>query len=146
MTTLDTRVPTACSCEACKNMCHRPCWPTPAEAHALMDAGFAARLMADYWSAADHDIRILCGALKGCEGHAAPYLPESEEGCTFWNAQGLCDLHDLGLKPLEGRLAIHGAPTTRRSLHEEVALLWDNEEGRAAVDRWWQARNEEEPE
>ena len=98
----------------------------------LMDEGFGDKLMLDYWVAEDN-IYLLCPAIKGCEGKDAPVFPKGE--CTFLNAQGLCDLHDKKLKPIEGRLANCKDPTGGQ-LHKAVADLWNTAEGRAAIDRW----------
>lgn len=86
-----------CNCTHCKQMCVvSPCIPTPEEVDMIIAAGYADRFRLTIW----RDVR---------EGHdhlvVAPKYTES--GCTFLTAEGLCELHDQGLKPLEGRLAIH---------------------------------------
>lgn len=128
---------TECQCETCQGFCHRPCWPTPAEAEALLAAGLADRLMLDWWED-DPPIYILCGALPGSEGQMAPTMPLSEHYCTFYR-DGLCTLHDRGLKPLEGRISFHGYDHERaKHIHRQMAHLWNSDEGRAAVERWRQ--------
>lgn len=99
----------------------------------MLDAGYADRLMLDWWQQ-DEPIAILCGALKGYEGELAPDMPISDDGCTFW-VDGLCQLHEVGLKPLEGRVAHHSNKPDDK-LHGEVAKLWDSEDGRAVIARW----------
>lgn len=129
-----------CSCERCRRMCEeRPCWPTPAEAIALLDAGRGSSLMLDYWSGGfpspedefPDSVDILGPAIVGCEGRGAPFWPGGR--CTFLSQQGLCSLHDRGLKPAEGRKAGHVTPD---GLHKAVARTWDSDLGRAAVARW----------
>jgi hypothetical protein len=88
--------------------------------------------MLDYWAAED-DIELLCPAIRGYENQGAPFFPKGK--CTFLNAQGLCDLHDKGLKPIEGRLADCKNPSGGQ-LHKAVADLWNTEEGRAVIARW----------
>jgi hypothetical protein len=133
---------TACTCDSCKAMCTRPCWPTPSEVRVLIKRGYAKKLCCDYWTENGNDeIEIIGPALKGYEGEKAALYPMSEEGCTFWN-NGLCDLHDVGLKPLEGRLANHAnvhASENPVALHAAVAQLWDSDEGRAVVAEWKEA-------
>jgi hypothetical protein len=162
----------ACDCSTCVNMClRRPCWPTPAEAKAIIDAGFAGELMLDFWSGIPgkpkgeerteedyRDVYILCGAVVGPppgltsssllmdgllgdrdwdrRGRGAPYWPEGR--CAFLGKDHLCKLHDKGLKPIEGRLAMctDEAEAEGGNLHEAVAVLWDSEEGRAVVKMW----------
>ena len=102
-----------------------------------MDEGYRSRMMADYWvgSALDDEdvdeVEVLCGASPGAEGSRAPYWPTV--GCAFHNDEGLCDVHHI--KPAEGRAAIHGeeVPPGR---HQEIAALWQTEEGRALVERF----------
>jgi len=126
-----------CSCDECKSMCRRPCWGTPNEIRKIIDAGFGDRLMVDYWcNTMFDDIEILCGALKGYEGKAAPFIPVSDSGCSFFK-NGLCELHDEKLKPCEGRLSVctsNGDDID--GLHKEVAMMWDSEEGRELVKGW----------
>lgn len=97
-----------CTCDTCVEMCsNRPCWPTPAESKAIQDAGYSSRLMRDYWvsdSHFDHDVDMLVPAIVGYEGGTAPTWPTGQ--CTFLK-DGKCELHDKGLKPLEGRVMDH---------------------------------------
>ncbi len=111
-----------CKCRKCRDMCHLPCWPTPAEAVALMEAGYGDRLCLD-WRAMKGDshcddgdpgsrtVWLIRPANKGSEGRRSPQNPVTWTGCTFWDfppGKGLCSLHDSGLKPYEGRHAHHG--------------------------------------
>lgn len=134
---------TQCACETCVSCCQRPCWGTPAEAQRLIDAGLGDRLQNDWWCA-DHDIDLLCPASQGSEGDDAPeyvasglfgwLLPPVLIPCTFLTADGRCELHALGLKPLEGRVAYHDGP--HEGVHEAIAQAWDNDDARALVERW----------
>ena len=119
-----------CTCSACINMCKsRPCWPEPAEAQAIIKAGLGHRLMRDYWigdGPNDNDIQLLSPAIQGYEGKYAPFFPHGT--CTFLSDADLCQLHDLGLKPREGReawCAESGIPTPPK-LHWQVAMTWNN--------------------
>jgi hypothetical protein len=69
----------SCACEACKDACRTcPCIGTPEDIDRLVTAGHANRLRLVLWGA-----------------------------CTFFTENGLCELHDKGLKPTEGRLSNH---------------------------------------
>lgn len=122
-----------CQCEACKNLCRqRPCWPTLEEAQALIDAGLGERLMCDYWVAEIKDIEILSPAIIGYESCAAPFWPFGR--CTFLTDKGLCELHDLKLKPLEGR--VFSCQNDPEDLHGAIAKMWDCREGKRIVSKW----------
>ena len=125
-----------CACETCQDMCmRRPCWPSPEEAQALINNGYGARLMFDYWVGGGFDggdIHLLSPAIVGCEGGRAPFFPEGK--CTFLTKDNLCELHSLGLKPIEGRVA--SCKGTTYNLHGDVAELWNNSESRSVVERW----------
>lgn len=153
---------TSCSCGFCKKMClGRPCWPTFTEAKALVNAGFGNRLMNDYWDGYtdpkappkpdynapgywdwsekwERTIHCLCPASKGEEGVRASFFPM---GCCLQNAEGLCELHDLGLKPMEAQLANCKASKEERQelgRQREFVILptWDTPEARKFIDDW----------
>jgi hypothetical protein len=126
----------ACACPECVAMCqHRPCWPTPADAQLLSGAGYADRLMLDWWFDRDKNktIYLLTPAIVGREAGEAPAHPEGQ--CTFLDEAGLCRLHAPGLKPTEGRIALCGGRTPE-GLHEQIARAWDDGEAQALIDRW----------
>ena len=130
-----------CSCTVCRHMCERrPCWGTPEDIKKILDYGFGLRLMRDYWSGGVNtdvgSIDIISPAIVGCEGGSAPSWPSGR--CTFLTDEGLCELHDLGLKPIEGRAAHHDtiAQGPHPDLHRMVAALWETEDGQAVVTEW----------
>jgi hypothetical protein len=129
-----------CSCDVCRSMCKRPCWGTPADIQNIIDAGYGKRLMLDYWVRSEDEggyIYILSPALKNFEDQQAPWMPRDDEGCTFWNKDQLCDLHDKGLKPTEGKLAIHDmSDNLTGKNHGKMAMSWDTDEGRKLVEEW----------
>lgn len=65
-------------------------------------------------------------------------MKDLRSGCTFQTTNGMCELHDKGLKPLEGRLAHHSL--NAGDLHFEVAQLWDNKKGQEIVEKWKKER------
>jgi hypothetical protein len=58
--------------------------------------------------------------------------------CTFYH-DGLCELHDRGLKPTEGRLSHHTITMENfkfgKSLSWNVAREWLDETNRPTIDR-----------
>lgn len=97
-------------------MCaHSTCLPTPDEARALIKAGFGDRL-ARY--------EFLDGSRvvgPAPVDHDGSVLSMTDRRCAFFK-DGLCELHALGLKPMEGRLAHH----TRdfRPIRHAVLATW----------------------
>jgi hypothetical protein len=130
-----------CTCKECVDMCkHRPCLPTPKEADKLMDKGYASRLMLDWYKDINNIyIYIVSPALCSFEGKYDPDIPTGR--CTFLTDKNLCLLHDLKLKPMEGRLALHGGKTPE-NLHEDIAKMWDSALGRKVVQRWISAKGD----
>ena len=113
--------PVSCSCHKCRTMCARStCVPTPEQARELIRRGYGARL-------ATYEFRLggpklVAPAPRGREG--ARGLPDTLQGaCTFYR-DGLCELHTLGLKPLEGQLAHHDRPWPPIRMH--VASQWQH--------------------
>ena len=112
--------PLVCACERCSAMCaSSTCLPTPDEARALIRAGFADRLATYKFSPHDTALRFVGPAPAGQEG--ARDVPHNRVACTF-HKDGLCELHHIRLKPLEGRLAHHDRPWL--PIREHVAGTW----------------------
>lgn len=132
------RQPPACACAACQFDCQMPCWGTPSDVQALIDAGYGARLTLELWTKTPK-VEFLTPALKGFEGKRAPRTPYSRAGCTFWTDARLCEVHDAGLKPLEGKMS-HHHPALKKvdgmKLRRWIAEQWDTDEGRALVAAW----------
>jgi len=132
-------LPQECACDKCKLMCHAPCCGSVEDFEKIVDAGFADRLMFDDLPSEPDGGDILKPALKGYEGGRAPWAVSALRGCTFWNKEGKCDLHDLGLKPIQGKLAIHEKQT---ALDDDCTLAdimkpdWESERGKALIEKW----------
>ena len=121
-----------CTCKHCIAMCERPCWPTPTEALTLMEKGFGARLMKDWWVRDTSDLYVICPAVPGYEGKLAPDSRWNfTKPCVFLKEER-CEIHTL--KPYEGRVA--DCSKRQPSLHMDTAMLWDNPEGMAVVKEW----------
>jgi hypothetical protein len=97
--------PIQCRCPKCVSMCaHSACVPTPQEAQALIRAGYAKRMAIYQPFIGSSEQAVIGPAVVGAEGGTRQ---RTEGRCTFHTADGKCELHDLGLKPLEGRIAHH---------------------------------------
>lgn len=92
-----------CACPECVSMCQlSTCLPTPDEARSLISAGFASRLARYEWN--EPVPHVIGPAPAGMEGRT---LQSTRLGpCTFLR-DNRCELHPLGLKPYEGRIAHH---------------------------------------
>ena len=108
--------PIDCNCLQCQAMCVvSVCLPTPDEARAL-HADCPDR-MGRYVA---HGVKVWAPATVGKETEV---LDGTEHGtCTFHTPDGRCELHDLGRKPLEGRLASHDR--SRREVFGQVLATW----------------------
>jgi hypothetical protein len=116
-----------------------PCWPAPQEAKILIEKGYAGKLMEDYWVRWTNDrydpINIIGPAFVGYEKSTAPNWPQGAKDATcVFLENDLCQLHDKGLKPYEGRMA--NCQNKDKKLHEKVAMMWDGDEGREVVKEW----------
>jgi hypothetical protein len=110
---------------------------TVAEMERLIVAGYGPRLMRRSWWLSEKGTDAIClmPAEVGCEGKdMLNYFSPST--CTFFK-DGKCELHDLGLKPLEGRVAIHD-DRTGREINRALALEWDKPRGQSLVKAWQQ--------
>lgn len=106
--------PTNCKCSLCKSQCNSPCLGTPEDMAKIIGAGFSNRLMITE----DRGVSII-----------APLYDENKESCTFFT-DGLCELHDKGLKPTEGKLSHHTTTlltfNKKKSVHAAVLKEWVN--------------------
>ena len=105
----------SCFCKTCQGMCKKvPCIGTPDEMEKIIDAGFASKLMIQDFVGTN----VLCPAAVGNEMSTRDY---NNGKCSFQDSNGLCVLHDLGLKPYEGRMAYH----CNTKVQKETDTRWD---------------------
>lgn len=83
--------PISCKCNKCKQQCQHPCWGTPEDMQKIIDAGFIKRCQVQVYG----NIMFI-----------TPLLDKKKNACTFFT-NGLCELHDSGLKPTVGKLSHH---------------------------------------
>ncbi len=121
------RKPVQCKCNRCKSQCEvAPCLGTPQDILKLIDAGYADKILPTVWAAGvamkitDKIVNI----------YASTQISRDKIGkgpCIFYK-EGLCELHDKGLKPTEGRLSHHSHTpetfTSAKSLSWNVAKEW----------------------
>lgn len=107
------RKPCECKCSLCKMQCHTPCLGTPQDIEKLIDAGYAENLAPTLWAA---------GIMMGVIDFPIPMIQAiaGEEYCVFFH-NGLCKLHDLGLKPTEGRLSHHSTRIDNFKVSKSIA-------------------------
>ncbi len=124
------REPVNCSCHKCQNQCRRaPCLGTPADILRLIDAGYADKLAPTEWAT---------GLFIGKLNHTIKMIQVKKfnHGCAFFE-NGLCQLHDLNLKPTEGRLSHHTIMQENfdfdKSLTWQVAKTWESDESKRDV-------------
>ena len=88
-----------CACSKCQSMCKTPCIGTPNEMIDIALAGYADRIALTGWAAG-----MLFGTHNRMVDIIAPLYDEKKGSCTFYT-DGRCELHEAGLKPMEGRFA-----------------------------------------
>lgn len=122
-----------CACTRCKNMCRiAPCIPDPAGAQKLIDAGYKDKLELGWYSSTLYDESFDWPCIK-------PIKKEDYSACIFFNDEGLCDLHDKGLKPIEGQLAIHDIKDS--GLRKWICFSWVSKEGIAVMKQFEDSEN-----
>lgn len=111
-----------CKCNRCKTQCFHPCLPTPEDVEKLINNGFGDKLMLIDWTGA-----LNAGWLNKSVLMITPKLKSDDSSCIFFE-NGLCQLHDLGLKPTEGKLSHHSTTqlnfNPKKSIGLHVAKEW----------------------
>jgi hypothetical protein len=116
-----------CNCPKCRELCKRvPCLGTPKEITAIIEAGFADQNQLVVSS--DNDPSLDFTVVKPRGNH--PTDP-AKGACVFYK-NGKCILHSIGLKPVEGRVAIHDKDTPRL-LYHHLKRAWNTKLGRELV-------------
>lgn len=125
------RRPVQCKCRECKEQCRTPCLGTPEDILRLIEAGYKDKLYRTGWCV---------GLILGKTDHTIPMVQalQTSSGCIFFK-DGLCELHELGLKPTEGRLSHHSIKAENykfsKSLSWNVAKEWTDAGNRDIVQR-----------
>ncbi len=125
--------PVQCKCQDCKKQCSvSPCLGTPSDIEKIIDAGHGDKIFLTHWAAG-----ILLRATKDIvRMYQANNIPN--HGCVFFK-DGLCELHEKGLKPTEGRLSHHSQQMhnlePRKSIGWNVAKTWLDPENAPTISR-----------
>ena len=104
----------SCRCRICTGFCKNPCLPTPSQALELMQLGMTRRLNI-----------VLCDNPDRRGLPIQTLMPRYRDGfCTFFNG-GRCTLHNRGLKPMEGALAIHNnSARLGADIRRDIINMW----------------------
>ena len=126
------RKPTFCKCVNCKNQCLTcSCLGTPDDIEKIIDAGYGDSIMPTDWAAG-----IVMGVTK--DVIEMYQLKFTKTGCIMFE-NGLCKLHDKGLKPTEGKLSHHTHKidtfNAKKSLSWAVAKEWLRPENKETIMR-----------
>lgn len=109
------RKPVECRCARCREQCRTPCLGTPEDILRLLKAGYKDRLAPTLWGV---------GLVLGRIPYVVPMIQARRiNGYCIFFRNGLCELHDAGLKPTEGRLSHH--TITRENLKFGSSLSWN---------------------
>lgn len=115
-----------CSCPTCQKMCKTcPCLGTPEDIVKIIIAGHGDKLAPTSWGTG-----IVSGEHDSIVDMIQPLM--TENGCAFLDNKNLCTLHDLGLKPTEGKLANHAdeiVNSFRDTVNYKIAMTWIDENG-----------------
>lgn len=112
-----------CSCSVCADMCKNPCVPTPEEAQKLIQIGHRDNLV--IWTS--------YGDVYTDVVRPKYTNTNNERACVYFDRiTRKCNLHDSGLKPLEGRLARHNSGYS--DLHEYVCSRWNSPLGKELIE------------
>jgi hypothetical protein len=105
----------SCACSLCRDMCKTvPCMGTPGDILRIINNGFIEKLIWTDWAA---------GVKFGIDPVTMIQPRQLPNGhCSFLTADNKCELHDKGIKPIEGKLAAHNVSGFRLSY--VVARTW----------------------
>jgi hypothetical protein len=116
-----------CECSACRELCELvPCMGTPKEITAIIANGYAQSN--ELVVSTNNDPSLDFTVVKPRGDH--PTDP-TQGTCVFYK-EGKCILHDAGLKPIEGRVAIHDK-NNPRLLYHHLKRAWDTKLGRELI-------------
>jgi hypothetical protein len=112
----------ACSCNRCQGACHIiPCIGTPQDILNLVNNGHTDKLIRTTWLAG---VRV---GMPPVEMIQIRY-DHQRRRCPMLTDQGLCSLHQDGLKPLEGKLSScyrpPGFDKSRPEPGQIIAAMW----------------------
>lgn len=106
--------PVSCKCNLCKLQCAAPCLGTPEDMLKIIAAGYSKKVM----SIKIEGVQVLI-----------PLYDQQKKSCVFFT-DGLCELHESGLKPTVGKLSHHSTNVEKfnpkKSIQRFVLDEWRN--------------------
>ncbi len=99
--------PVECKCQVCKTQCKTPCFGTPEDMVNIIAAGYQYRVC----------VQVINGT------QMITPLPDMERGCCTFFRNGLCELHESGLKPTVGKLAHHSTTMDNFNIKKTPSYL-----------------------
>ncbi|MBQ8566754.1 MAG: hypothetical protein IJ445_04125 [Clostridia bacterium] len=121
-----------CTCSVCRDYCKRPGWWTVEQAESAISLGYANRIMMEI--SPDFNFAVLSPAFYGCEG----FIATNEgfiNGCNFLK-NGLCELHNTDILPLECAFCHHERTGQGTLCHEALLKEWKTIKGQLLVKKW----------
>lgn len=118
------RKPISCKCKICKSQCTTtPGLGTPEDIEKIVDAGYGDRIFPTDWGTGKYSLRVTQDIIFMYQ----PEFIDRESRCAFFE-DGLCVLHDKGLKPTECKLSSHklmkDSWTPQKALSWNIAKVW----------------------
>ncbi len=118
-----------CECAECRGLCERvPCMGTPKEIAGIIAKGYAYPNQLVVSTNNDPTLEFTVVKPRG------NWPTDSTRGTCVFYQSGKCVLHDAGLKPVEGRVAVHDRRTPRL-LYHRLKRAWDTKLGRRLIER-----------
>lgn len=128
-----------CKCNECKKQCAIPCLGTPQDIEKIIDAGHNDKIFETDWY-----VGMIMGIIDKPIFMYQAELVESTGFCVFFE-NGLCKLHDSGLKPTEGKLSHHSTKIDNfkpnKSLSWMIAKEWIDPKNADVIERIRQKLN-----
>lgn len=123
----------ACSCDVCRSYCRRPGWWSVDEATKAIEAGYASRMMLEV--SPERNFGVLSPAFNGAELNFAlqQFAPN---GCNFMK-DGLCELHNTGVQPIECRFCHHERKGLGEVCHTDLEKDWNSSKGEQLIQKWF---------
>ncbi|MBR7101931.1 MAG: hypothetical protein IKC74_06570 [Clostridia bacterium] len=121
-----------CTCSICQSYCKRPGWWTVDQAELAITLGYADRMMMEI--SPDFRYAVLSPAFYGCEGYIATN-EASKNYCNFLK-NGLCELHNTKILPLECAFCHHERTGQGKICHDAISMEWKTLRGQGLVAKW----------
>jgi hypothetical protein len=141
------------ACEGCNHgirMCYNtPCMGTVEDFEKLIEAGYAGSLMLDHWCGGHmngnpfkEDVLYLAPAIENKQKQAAPFIRSGKCALLINNK---CSLHDLGLKPIQGKSVCCKLERVykdengeNKAIEERFLILhtWNTQKGLDLIEKW----------